>query len=322
MEFLITNLVRVYFFHYLCNNMKQGFKGERSIVLPQMVVEMEKNDPLVSSLYITDIGYYPHAEGHFRERLEGINEYILIYCMEGKGWFRIMDENARHHQDAVDIMAGQYVILPSGVPHAYGTHQQTPWTIYWIHFRGTHADIYAEDAGIPHNIHASINSRINERNNIFEDIFSTLSQSQHLESLRYASSLLHYYLASMRYLNIFRHTATEKQEQLDITEAAIHFLNENIEKKLTLANIAYYIGFSPAHFSRIFHEKTGESPLAFFNKMKMERAMQMLIETDLRINQICHKVGIEDNYYFSRLFRRHTGLSPKAYREKFRGSEA
>ena len=48
--------------------LKDGFTGERSIVLPQMIVEMEERDPLVSSLYITDIGYYPKASHHFRER--------------------------------------------------------------------------------------------------------------------------------------------------------------------------------------------------------------------------------------------------------------
>ena len=43
---------------------KNGFSGERSIVLPKVIVEMEKNDPLVSSLYITDIEYYPKTEKH------------------------------------------------------------------------------------------------------------------------------------------------------------------------------------------------------------------------------------------------------------------
>ncbi|MDO5385614.1 MAG: AraC family transcriptional regulator, partial [Rikenellaceae bacterium] len=42
-------------------NLKDGFSGERSIVLPQMIVDMEREDPLASSLYVTDIGYYPHA---------------------------------------------------------------------------------------------------------------------------------------------------------------------------------------------------------------------------------------------------------------------
>ena len=40
---------------------KEGFKGERAIVLPAFLIEELKQDPLGSELYITDIGYYPHA---------------------------------------------------------------------------------------------------------------------------------------------------------------------------------------------------------------------------------------------------------------------
>ena len=66
---------------------KDGFIGERSIVLPQMIIDMEKADPLVSSLYITDIGYYPHARGHYRERKVPIAQHVLIYCVDGAGWY-------------------------------------------------------------------------------------------------------------------------------------------------------------------------------------------------------------------------------------------
>jgi len=63
---------------------KEGFRGQQQIVLPPMIVEQQKEDKLTQALYITDIGYYPHAAGHFRERKEGISEYVLIYCVEGR----------------------------------------------------------------------------------------------------------------------------------------------------------------------------------------------------------------------------------------------
>lgn len=68
---------------------KEGFTGERSIILPPMVVDMELADPLVSSLYITDIGYYPKATHHFRNRQTAIDSNVHIYCVEGAGWYSI-----------------------------------------------------------------------------------------------------------------------------------------------------------------------------------------------------------------------------------------
>ena len=284
--------------------MKEGFTGERSIVLPQMTIEMEREDPLASSLYITDIGYYPHAEGHFRERRQPISEYVLIYCMSGAGWYAL-DNNI------YKVRANQYFILSPNRPHTYASDNDNPWTIYWIHFTGPHAAIYSEDSQKPQDIRPALNSRISERQHVFEEIFSTLERSTDLESLRYASSLLHYYLASMRYLRLYRQEAPTSSSVID---AAKHYMQENIEKHLTLEQIAHYTGYSPSHFSSLFRKATGESPLAYLNRLKIEHACLLLKTTDMRINQICHKVGISDNYYFSRLFKQHTGISPKQFR--------
>lgn len=68
---------------------KDGFQGEQSVVLPPMVVEMAERDELASSLFVTDIGYYPNATNHYRERKQAIDQYVLIYCVDGSGWYRL-----------------------------------------------------------------------------------------------------------------------------------------------------------------------------------------------------------------------------------------
>ena len=64
--------------------LKDGFSGERALVLPQITVKMMEDDPLLSVLHITDIGYYPKAQHHFRERKEPVNQYVFIYCILGR----------------------------------------------------------------------------------------------------------------------------------------------------------------------------------------------------------------------------------------------
>lgn len=286
--------------------MKEGFIGEQAIVLPRVAIEAEESDPLVSSLYITDIGYYPRAGGHYRQRKVPIEEHVLIYCVEGSGWYQVGD-------DRYEVSENQYFILPPGVSHAYGADKQHPWTIYWIHFTGQHASVYSQGATTPGQISPAVNSRIMERNSIFEEIYSTLRQSFDQESLRYASSLLHYYLATMRYLRLYRQTAPDTTS---ISRSVIHYLRENIEKKVSLGQIAQYMGYSPSHLSMMFHRETGHSPLQYLNIMRMEMACKWLSTTDMKVNQICHKVGFEDPYYFSRQFSALKGCSPVAYRKK------
>ena len=281
---------------------KDGFQGEQSVVLSPMVVEMAERDELVSSLFVTDIGYYPNATNHYRERKQAIDQYVLIYCVDGSGWYRL---KGKEYQ----VNKNQFFILPAGEPHIYGANDS--WTIYWVHFRGAHAVIFAEGMQTPQNINVALNSRIRDRINIFEELLSTLHAGQGIEDLRYASSLLHHFLASMRYLGQFRKAY---QVESDTIEAAIHFMQENIENRITLQDVLDYIGYSQSHFSSLFKKRTGESPIAYFNHLKIEHACRLLKETDLKINQICFKIGIEDSFYFSRLFSKAMGMSPTEYR--------
>lgn len=292
--------------------LKDGFSGERALVLPQIIIKMMEEDPLVSMLHITDIGYYPKAQHHFRERKEPINQYVFIYCIDGKGFYRLGGEEHT-------VTENQYFILPAGIPHAYGADNSAPWTIYWIHFKGALAPYYAKGATHPMDIQPERHSRISNRMNIFEEIFHTLKSGYSNENLRYASSLFHYYLGSLRYIQQYRNANTDRTEDNDVIHAAIHSMKENIEKHVTLQDMATQVGYSPSHFSNLFKKQTGHTPLAYFNLLKIQQACFMLDTTDMKLNQICYKVGIEDPYYFSRLFSKIMGMSPEKYRKAQKG---
>lgn len=311
--------------HYIYPmKLKDGFKGERSLVLPKAVTDLILRDPLASLIYITDIGYYPNAKHHFRSRQAPIHQYVFIYCVNGKGWYEI---NGRRF----NVVRNQYFILPSGLPHSYGSADDEPWTIYWIHFSGPLAAHYAPEENGPHDVTPSMESRINVRNNLFEEIFTTLQASFAIGSVRYAMASFHHYLASLRYIDQFRHASpqpeaaspkrrqrAEQYSNAELERILTHYFTENIERALTLKEIATYVGLSTSAVSSKFKSFTGHSPLQYFNLMKIRCACQLLDSTPLTISQVSLKLGIEDPYYFSRLFSKTMGLSPKAYRTRLR----
>ena len=145
--------------------------------------------------------------------------------------------------------------------------------------------------------------------------------SSDLENLRYAFSMFHFYLGTLRYIQQFRNAAThnDSTEDENISELAIHYMKENMEKHLSLQDIADQIGYSPSHFSMLFKKKTGHGPVTYFNLLKIQHACFLLDTTDMKINQICYKIGIEDTYYFSRLFSKIMGMSPREYRKSKKG---
>ncbi len=83
---------------------------------------------------------------------------------------------------------------------------------------------------------------------------------------------------------------------------------------MTIAKSAENCGMSVTHFSRVFKSVTGEPPLKYITRVKIERAKEMLIFTDESIASIAASVGYTDQNYFARIFKRFTGFPPSKIR--------
>src|SRR5437588_7806563 len=81
-----------------------------------------------------------------------------------------------------------------------------------------------------------------------------------------------------------------------------------------LARVAHV---SPAHFSRQFRATFGETPHRYLQRRRVERAMELLRETQLPVSEICLDVGFNSLGTFSRTFREVVGEAPSAYRVRF-----
>ena len=295
--------------------LKRGFRGERILVIPNSVKQEIEKHPLSSLLYITDIGYYPHAKYHYIIRHEPINQYVFIYCINGSGWFSVGGG------EMVNVTKNQYFVLPANIAHSYGSDADSPWTIYWIHFRGKLAPQYASGLAVPTEIKTNIYSRISGRIDLFEEMFHTLEQGYNMENILYACSVFYHFLGTLRYLKQYRNAVKNEsgEDEEDIVAAAIHFMKENIEARLSLAELSKRVGYSPSYFSMVFTKRVGYSPTTYFNMLKVQKACQLIDFTDMKINQICPKVGIDDCYYFSRLFTKVMGFSPREYKKRTKG---
>jgi len=294
---------------------KSGFIGERAVILPAPIVDEYKSTELGSILYITDIGFYPKASYHFRKRTnEEASQYVLIYCLEGEGWYELNGQVQK-------VTANQVFILPKGQAHGYGCKNAKSWTIYWIHFDGQLARFFAEGFEKPMQILPEKDSRIEERLRLFEEIFSILKNGYSKNNLEFSSTTLTYFLGSLKYLSAYRARDNSDQtaHQTDVAEEAIHFMRENIRKRLHLKDIAEYVGYSTSHFSALFLQKTGYSPLNYFIHLKIQEACHFLDFSELKMNQISMLIGFEDPFYFSRIFTKTMGESPSEYRRKKKG---
>jgi AraC-like DNA-binding protein len=287
---------------------REGFQGQKAIVMPRKILtDLCEANPVINTLYVTDIGYYPKAKFHYRERPEGADQHILIYCVEGMGEAFINDTK-------YIIEAGDFFIIPIGLPHKYEADENNPWTIYWIHFKGNIAEQiinlfeqkYIGYKGFNHNNENQIS--------LFNEIYNRLGRGYSSDHLIYSNMCLWHFIAGLIYnTNFDIHGKPGLKDSIDI---AIDFLGKNINSLLTLQQIAASVNLSPSHFSSVFKQKTGFSPIEYFNHLKVQQACQYLLFTNMRVKEISQELGIEDQYYFSRMFSKVMGHSPAEYRVK------
>jgi AraC-like DNA-binding protein/ligand-binding sensor protein len=97
---------------------------------------------------------------------------------------------------------------------------------------------------------------------------------------------------------------------------AERYIWENYTRKISLQEIAEASGLSAPYFSTIFKDEMGENLSNYLNRLRVEKAATMLMETELTLNEIASTCGFEDQSWFSKIFKNFTGLSPGKYREK------
>ncbi|MBA3010453.1 MAG: helix-turn-helix domain-containing protein [Proteobacteria bacterium] len=86
-----------------------------------------------------------------------------------------------------------------------------------------------------------------------------------------------------------------------------------------MADVASRVGMSLRNFKRRFKNATGESPLVYMQKLRMEAAKNMLEKKRTGIEEIANQVGYDDIGFFRKVFARYVGVSPSIYRQKFYG---
>ncbi len=100
-------------------------------------------------------------------------------------------------------------------------------------------------------------------------------------------------------------------------EKILEYINEHINDDISLNEISDWIGFSPAYVSKMIKEFTGKNYIDYLNGSRIEKAKQLLQNTQLSIKETGFKVGFNSIQTFMRTFKKYEGITPGQYRDKF-----
>ena len=95
---------------------------------------------------------------------------------------------------------------------------------------------------------------------------------------------------------------------------AILYIQENIHQSISLDEIANHVAYSPYHFSRLFKKQTGISPLYYVSSLRIQKAKEMLLKTNLTVRDIGLEIGQQSLGTFTTRFTERVGQSPAQFR--------
>ena len=148
-----------------------------------------RGDKIIGNLYITDIGYYPKAKFHYRKRPHGADQHIIIYCLEGSG-------EAVIKKNKYTIEAGDFFIVPMKTGHTYTANENNPWTIYWIHFKGSVSNPLIELFNKQVNGYKGFIQYNEQSISLFNEMYNQLERGYGIDNLIYSNMCLGHFLTT------------------------------------------------------------------------------------------------------------------------------
>jgi AraC-like DNA-binding protein len=273
---------------------------DEQINIPQEIQNSIKNMPFKNLLYITQVGHSPSKIEEYTA------DYALIYCLTGKGMCETSYGNFQ-------LQSNQFILLPPNEFYSYEADIEYPWEIYCLHFNGNMINELDTAFGLnkftsPTNL--TFDCQIIDS---WNEILSSLSNGLSDENIAYANLCLYRFISFFLFPSQKQKTIleTEKEDQLD---QSISFMKANVHKRLCVDEIAETFRYSPSHYSVLFKQKTGLSPIEYFIRIKIQRASELLTNSNLIVKEIAGEVGYDDPFYFTRIFKKVTGKTPREYK--------
>jgi AraC-like DNA-binding protein len=237
------------------------------------------------------------------------NNYIIHYVRSGQGIFRSCGKEYALRQ-------GDGFLVAPGVITYYEADYNDPWRYSWVGFNGLKAQSLLQQANL--SAESPIFSISNHEAMV--RCFDMLEQAQTLTHGRETLLVggVYGFLATIMEYAEGERAETDGNQKEVYVKSSIEYIEKNFSRKMTIRELADYIGLNRSYLYAIFKEAVHISPQQYLVRVRMEQACELLENRMLSVGDVSRSVGYDDPFVFSKMFAKVKGAAPSEYRKSLR----
>ena len=234
-----------------------------------------------------------------------VDSWLLVFTISGRGQLKA---GLRDYE----LTPNSIILVSPGTLTDFSGSENPAWNFYWVVFQ-------CADSWRPYLQWPQAGPGVRQLDAASENLVAVecnLSQLYHnyVESGPLKMELDHNLLEQLllRCATCLPRESTRKMDpRVHIARA---YIDEHYTADIALADVAAASNISSSRLSGLFKKETGSSVMAYRNELRLVKAAQLLLHSNLRIADIGDRVGYSEQAFFSRIFRKHLGMSPRQYR--------
>ncbi len=238
------------------------------------------------------------------------DSYSIHFIIEGKGKYLV---DGREYE----LGAGQGFLIIPGMTNTYIADDEQPWKYIYAIFAGADDDVLVHNAGL------------GESNVVFDytlddemshDLWAMHKASKSYDALGYDATA--YFLLIMS--RLVRANVNQSNHSIypeHYIKKAVYYIENNYNKSITINDITSFVGIDRTYLYKLFRKFLGAPPSIWITEYRLKRAVEMMENQALSINEIAYLTGFYDVSHFYRAFLKKYNTTPKKYRGEHYGQE-
>lgn len=256
-------------------------------------------------LVLNCAGFVNANYNHTNTNPGGRLDYYLIYLASGEIHFS-------YNNGITKLSAGDLIIYPANTPYKYScvTNDQG-LQFYWAHFTGNQVLDILKRYGLslfPHVHKVNINNHIDLRFKALFDGFAIKDSFRDNDLSALFDRLL---IEIGRVLSVDGNGSSRLHK-------SVRYINEHLSEQIKTPDLARLENMSMTTYNLHFKTYMGVSPTKYIMKLRVQQAIELLLNSDLSIQEISARCGYNDYNFFTKVFKNELGCPPTSYRKAFK----